>query len=106
MHVAANQQIARPTRHSYHRPANGHFGGRAFGGVVDNVSTSGAAISLGEASVRIDNGMFVDMHVEGLGQIKGSVARTYEGGFAVQFDADHTDLDAIAEKLRHLDHRA
>ncbi|PIW30128.1 MAG: hypothetical protein COW30_03060 [Rhodospirillales bacterium CG15_BIG_FIL_POST_REV_8_21_14_020_66_15] len=106
MHVATSQHIARPTRYAYHKPAQGRFAGSTFTGKVENVSASGAAITLGETGVQVDNGMFVDMHVEGLGQIRGNVARTYEGGFAVQFDAEGTDLDAIAEKLRHLDYRA
>ncbi|MEQ8506711.1 MAG: PilZ domain-containing protein [Rhodospirillales bacterium] len=106
MYVAANQHIARPTRYPYHKPAEGKFGGTRFNGEIDNVSATGAAVTLGDAGIAVDNGMFVDMHVEGLGHLKGSVARTYDGGFAVEFDETGTDLDALAEKLRHLDHRA
>lgn len=103
MHVAANQQVARPTRYAYNKPARGNFAGRAFNGEVENMSRSGIAVTLGDAGMAVDNGMFVDMHVEGLGHVAGNVARTYEGGFAMQFDADGTDLDAVAERLRQLD---
>ena len=34
----------------------------------------------------IENGMFVQLHTEGLGHLSGTVARTYDGGAAVQFD--------------------
>ncbi|MEQ8229658.1 MAG: PilZ domain-containing protein [Rhodospirillales bacterium] len=106
MQIAANQHITRPTRYPYHKPAEGKFGGTHFNGEVDNVSATGVAVTLGDAGIAVDNGMFVDMHVEGLGHLTGSVARTYDGGFAVEFDEAGTDLDALAEKLRHLDHRA
>ena len=106
MHVAANNHVARPTRHPYHQPAHGRYGNRAFHGSVENVSATGAAIALGEAGVAVDNGTFVDMHVEGLGHLSGRVARGYDGGFAVQFDADSPDLDNVAEVLSRLDRRA
>ncbi|MEQ9575093.1 MAG: PilZ domain-containing protein, partial [Rhodospirillales bacterium] len=106
MYVAANNHVTRPTRYPYHRPAQGRYGDRAFEGSVENVSATGAAIALGEAGVAVDNGMFVDMHVEGLGHLSGRVARTYDGGFAVQFDADGADLDAVAEALSRLDRQA
>tara|TARA_R110001592_G_scaffold106775_1_gene299368 strand:+ start:9091 stop:9411 length:321 start_codon:yes stop_codon:yes gene_type:complete len=106
MHVAANNHVARPTRHPYHQPAHGRYGNRAFHGSVENVSATGAAIALGEAGVTVDNGTFVDMHVEGLGHLSGRVARTYDGGFAVQFDADSSDLDAVAEAISRLDRHA
>jgi|GEM_PF-1502247 len=106
MYVAANNHVARPTRHPYHRPAQGRYGDRAFEGSVENVSATGAAITLGDTGVTVDNGMFVDMHVEGLGHLSGRVARTYDGGFAVQFDADSPDLDNVAAALSRLDRRA
>lgn len=106
MHVAANNHVARPTRHPYHQPAHGRYGNRAFHGSVENVSATGAAIALGEAGVTVDNGTFVDMHVEGLGHLSGRVARTYDGGFAVKFDADGPDLDAVAEAIGRLDRHA
>ncbi|MAN80740.1 MAG: hypothetical protein CMM77_09500 [Rhodospirillaceae bacterium] len=106
MHVAAYQQVDRSTRHPYHRPAQGRFGNRAFTGAVENVSDTGAAITLGEAGITVDNGTFVDMHVEGLGHLSGRVARTYDGGFAVQFDEDGVDLDAIADAIRQFDRHA
>jgi hypothetical protein len=106
MYVAANNHVARPNRYPYHRPAQGRYGGQAFEGAVENVSATGAAIALGEAGVMVDNGTFVDMHVEGLGHLSGRVARTYDGGFAVQFDSDSTDLDAVATVIRGLDRRA
>lgn len=105
MYVAANQHVTRPTRYPYHKPAQGRFGDTAFQGSIDNVSTSGAAVSLGDTDINVDNGTFVDMHVEGLGHVQGSVARSYEGGFAIEFDEGGTDMDAIAEKLRHLDYK-
>lgn len=106
MQVAAHNQVARPSRYPYHRPAQGRFGSRRFTGAVDNVSATGAAITLGEAGITVDNGTFVDMHVEGLGHLSGRVARTYDGGFAVQFDEDGVDLDAIAATIRQFDRHA
>lgn len=49
-----------------------------------DVSMSGMALSL-NAPV-IENGQFVELHTEGLGNMTGKVARTYDGGAAVQFD--------------------
>ncbi len=50
---------------------------------AQDVSLSGMALSL--SAPVIDNGAFVELHSESLGTVTGTVARTYDGGAAVQF---------------------
>lgn len=100
MQVARQQHTSRATRYVYHKPTHGRFGGQAFEGRIDDISATGAAVTVGGGTTVSDNGLFVDMHVEGLGHVKGNIARTYEDGFAVQFDDQEMDLDAVAERLK------
>lgn len=58
--------------------------GTTFEAQSQDISRSGIALSL--SAPLMENGMFVELHTEGLGNLSGKVARTYEGGAAVQFD--------------------
>lgn len=101
MQIAGSGHVTRAPRHAYHRPAQGLLGANPFEGEVENLSASGAAVRLGDGGIVVDNGTFVDMHVEGLGRVRGNVARTYEGGFGLKFDDRGTDMAAVAQSLRH-----
>ena len=46
-------------------------------GVVRDVSISGVAVSMDVAL--IENGQFINMHIEGLGQVAGNVAAALRG---------------------------
>ncbi|MDP6572239.1 MAG: PilZ domain-containing protein [Rhodospirillales bacterium] len=48
-----------------------------------DISGSGAAL---QSNVLLDNNTFVELHIEGVGNMEGRVARSYEGGFAVKFE--------------------
>ena len=48
-----------------------------------DISGSGAAL---QSSVVLDNDTFVELHIEGVGNMEGRVARSYDGGFAVKFE--------------------
>ena len=50
-----------------------------------DISGSGAAL---RSTVLLDNDTFVELHIEGVGDLKGRVARSYDGGFAVKFEAN------------------
>lgn len=102
MDVSSSRPVARAPRHAYHRPAQGRMGSKPFLGEVDNISETGAAVMLGDGGIVVDNGMFVAMHVEGLGHLQGKVARRYDGGFAMQFDEPSRDLAALRSTLNRL----
>ena len=48
-----------------------------------DISGSGAAL---RSSVVLDNNTFVELHIEGVGDMEGRVARSYDGGFAIEFE--------------------
>ncbi|MBT4890662.1 MAG: PilZ domain-containing protein [Rhodospirillales bacterium] len=73
-------------------------------GIVHNVSMSGVAISTDLALV--ENGQFVNMHIEGLGEIAGNVARVYKGGVAIAFEEDEESKKRVATALRGLNQLA
>lgn len=77
---------------------------RAAKGTVNNVSLSGVAINIDLALV--ENGQFVNMHIEGMGQIAGNVVRVYDGGAAIAFDGDEEAKKRVADTLRDLNQLA
>ena len=46
-----------------------------------------------------DNDTFVGLHIAGLGSFRGTVARTFDDGFAVRFDHNETELSVMRERL-------
>lgn len=54
-----------------------------FEGEVKDVSVSGIAVT---TPLNIGNDAFVQLHIDGLGDFNGHVARTFAGGFALKFD--------------------
>lgn len=102
MDIGHSIPVARASRHAYRRPAQGRLGERPFRGDIDNISETGVAVMLGDGGIVVDNGMFVAMHVEGLGHVQGNVARTYDGGFALRFDEAASDMAALRSTLNRL----
>ena len=72
-------------------------------GTVRDVSLTGVALNI---STNVANGQFVEMHIEGVGSISGSVARTYNGGAAVHFDDDEETRRRVAETIGSLNRLA
>ncbi|MBC8242246.1 MAG: PilZ domain-containing protein [Alphaproteobacteria bacterium] len=58
--------------------------GERFQTESQDVSRSGISLSVNAPFMQ--NGQFLELHAEGLGNVSGKVARTYIGGAAVQFD--------------------
>jgi len=58
--------------------------GETFSAETRDVSRSGMAVSL--STPVMENGQFLELHAEGLGEVTGRVARTYDGGAAIQFE--------------------
>lgn len=72
--------------------------GETFEAQSKDVSRSGMALTL-QGPV-MENGQFLDLHTEGLGNQSGRVVRTYDGGAALQFKKLLTD-DPDPEKLKN-----
>ncbi|MEK9673066.1 MAG: PilZ domain-containing protein [Rhodospirillaceae bacterium] len=99
--------IPRAPQYAYKGAVTGRTAAdQAFDAYIDNISETGAAIQLTNASVITDNALFVSMHIEGLGQFKGDVAGIYDGRFAVEFSGSEVDLDRVRDRLRSLDRKA
>ena len=67
----------------YRRPTRAKTAAREVEAEVLDISRSGAAL---QSSVVLDNNAFVELHIEGVGDMEGRVARSYDGGFAVKFE--------------------
>ena len=64
--------------------------------VVRDISVTGVALNV---ETPYDNGAFVQVHIEGFGQVKGSVVRAYEGGVAVQFETRQDEAAFVPTDL-------
>ena len=73
------------TRVRYRRPIRPKAAKVEVEAELLDLSGSGAAL---RSSVVLDNDTFVELHIEGVGDLKGRVARRYDGGFAVEFEAN------------------
>ena len=71
----------------------GHFG----------IEKAPLKIFLARAFIRIDvplhNNAFVDLHVQGVGPVKGRVLRAYEGDTAVSFHIEDSEKAKLANSL-------
>jgi hypothetical protein len=108
MKISGVSPRSRDPRYAYDKPVRLNAGDNEFGqrmeGTVRDVSLSGVAVSMG-ASV-VENGQFVNMHIEGMGSITGSVARVYEGGAAIAFEDDEDVRKRVAATLLNLNQLA
>jgi len=90
--IGQTKTAPRDDRYAYPKRAKARTGDREAEGRVKDISVSGVALLI---QTSVENGQFVELHIEGVGQVSGHVARVYEDGLAVQFDAD-------AEKRRRI----
>ena len=65
-------------------------------GVTLDISASGAALEL-EAD--FDEEERVELDIEDLSPLSGTVARSYDDGFAVEFDLDEGDEDRLVAEI-------
>ena len=86
MKVLTSGHTARDHRFAYssNKPAKlSHSNGdSAVEVTVRDISASGVALNV---ETPYENGAFVQVHIEGMGKIRGNVIRAYEGGVAVRF---------------------
>lgn len=78
--------------------------GDSFLAQSENVSRSGMALAL-EGPV-MENGQFLELHTESLGNLAGRVTRIYGGGLALQFEKALTQDPAIGTSERKLNQLA
>lgn len=77
--------------------------GSSFQAESENVSRSGMALAL-DGPV-MENGQFLELHMEGLGSLTGRVVRAYGGGVALQFEkllAQDPSADDQSQRLNKL----
>ena len=48
----------------------------------------------------LDNSTFVELHIGDVGAIPGHVTRSYEGGFAVEFDVEEKEKERIEAEIK------
>jgi|GEM_PF-1199672 len=89
----------RHRRFGLYRNVRLEIDGETIIGETRDVSACGAAI---ETPVDIPNDVFVDLHVENLGDLSGHVVRKFDGGFAVEFDPVAAEKERLEKKLRDM----
>lgn len=82
----------------YRRPVVARTKDREIEAKLLDISESGLALL---SAVALDNDTFVRLHVEGVGEVEGRVVRTFDGGFAIVFDAapDSASRQSIAAAI-------
>ncbi len=71
-----------------------------FEGEVENISASGIAVKAPPDSLfKIENDQFAELQIESIGIVSGRIARTYENGFAIAFDANEEQKGKIADEI-------
>lgn len=105
MKISGPNEQPRHERYTYKKRVEVTTGsGDRFETESSDVSVSGMALSLN--APLMDNGQFVELHAEGLGNMSGKVARTYDGGAAVQFEKLLQEPPPDAEKFAKLNKMA
>ncbi len=103
MKIDTSVSSERRERHPYKGRVSVNVDGQEIEGQVDNISISGLAINTHSA---FENAQFVDLHIDGIGAAVGRVTRVYDGGIAVQFDAEQSESSAVGQAIRKFDQRA
>ncbi len=70
-------------RYELKKSVRAETGGREVEGHVRDISASGVALNI---DLNLNNDDFVQLHINNVGDVQGRVTRTFEGGFAVEFD--------------------
>jgi len=65
-------------------------------GTLDDISGSGASVRI---DIPMHSNTFVDLHVQGVGHVKGNVVRAYDGGAAVSFSIKEREKANLANSL-------
>ncbi len=82
-------KVHRFERTQYPKRFRARVNNKKIEGTVKDISESGVALEVPPDSlVDIQNDLFTELQIEGLGSLSGRVARSYEDGFAVAF-GDH-----------------
>ena len=72
---------------------------RQIQGSVKDISASGVALSV---DAEVENESQVELDIEDLSPLSGTVARSYDDGFAVEFDLDEEEEDRLLSELTEL----
>ena len=72
---------------------------RQYQGSVKDISAGGAALSVDAV---VEDESQVELDIEDLSPLSGIVARSYDDGFAVEFDLDEDEEDRLLTELTEL----
>jgi hypothetical protein len=68
-----------------------------FEGESQDISGSGVGLLMDTV---LDNATFVELHIGDVGAVPGHVTRSYEGGFAVEFDVTDKEKKRIEAEIK------
>jgi hypothetical protein len=90
----------RHARHAVDRAVNAVSGGRKHKGRLRDISASGAAI---QTDGELDADAHVEIEIEDMEDLSGRVARSFDDGFAVEFELEDDDEDYLLDEIAALD---
>jgi hypothetical protein len=82
----------RHRRVSVSKPVQAKTNSLQIQGSVTDISASGAALNV---DAKVENESQVELDIEDLSPLAGTVARSYDDGFAVEFDLDVEEEDRL-----------
>ena len=90
----------RHPRHDIRKPVRAKVGDRTHEAETVNISASGVAL---ETEAEFDDEEYLDLDIEDVGFLAGSVLRSFDDGVAVRFvDIDDEEEDRLLDELAGL----
>ncbi|MDP6788287.1 MAG: PilZ domain-containing protein [Rhodospirillales bacterium] len=81
------------------KPVQAKTDSRQIEGSVTDISAGGAALNV---DAEVDGESQVELDIEDMSPLSGTVARSYDDGFAVEFDLDEEEEDRLLTELTEL----
>ena len=85
----------RHSRHPYGKPFRAVVGDEVHEGTVEDISAGGAALL---TNANLGNDVFIELHVDGVGELPSRVVRQFDQGVGVLFDTAAAEPAAEEEK--------
>ena len=89
----------RHPRYPVSRKAKARSNGEVHHGRLKDISATGAAI---HAGVRWEKDRVVELDIENMEPLEGTVARSLEDGIAIEFDLDQEDEDRLLAEMAEI----
>ncbi|MHA1597104.1 MAG: PilZ domain-containing protein [Alphaproteobacteria bacterium] len=94
-----DKEKRRHSRHALDEKVLVDFDGTTVEANAENISNGGVSI---KSDAHVHNDAFVQLHMDSVGDVEGRVVRSYDGGFAVEFDSLSKESIHLEDKLKQM----